>query len=183
MGYTSRMNIGAKRLAVMLLALSAACYAQNSHPGLKDTLQWMHSAFPDSQSETAVRFGQTRELNFSEGRGDTNPSCTVTIVDHWKSDDGKPVTRDTVIDLSLIDPQSIKWYKDDISEKNVGTLMMVATDDKKIIVEKMEGKEPDKNPYLNARLFLSFIGPEYAERFAKAFKNAVTLCGGKVSVF
>jgi hypothetical protein len=27
------------------------------------------------------------------------------------------------------------------------------------------------------------VGPDYAERFAKAFRNAVTLCGGKKSAF
>jgi len=30
---------------------------------------------------------------------------------------------------------------------------------------------------------LGFSTPEYAQRFAKAFKHAVTLCGGKPSTF
>ena len=57
---------------------------------------------------------------------------------------------------------------------------MVATNDKKLIIEKTEmKKKDDKPPYMTEREFISFIGPDYAERFAKAFRNAVTLCGGK----
>jgi hypothetical protein len=178
------MDARMRPFAIMLVVfglLSTAGYAQNSHPSLKDTLQWMHSAFPESRSAAESRFNQTRELNFIEGKGDASPSCTITIVEHWKADD-KPVTRDTVIGLSLIDPESIKWYVDDVLDKSAGELTMVATDDKKIIVEKIENKEEDK-PYLSERIFISFIVPDYAARFAKAFKNAVTLCGGKTSAF
>jgi hypothetical protein len=125
------------------------------------------------------RVAQTRELNFVEGKGDADPSCTITIIYHWKIE-GKPVVRDTIIDLSLVDPESIKSYTDDLVDKDTGELTIVATNDRKVIVEKTEGKD---KPYLTEREFISFIGPEYAERFAKAFKNAVTLCGGKKSAF
>jgi hypothetical protein len=167
-------------VAVLILIGSTAVCAQNS-PSLKETLQWMHSAFPESRSAAESRFNETRELNFVEGKGDASPSCTITIVEHWKADD-KPVTRDTIIDLSLIDPESIKWYVDDVLDKNSGELTMVATDDKKVIIEKIESKENDK-PYLSERIFISFVVPDYAARFAKAFKNAVVLCGGKRSAF
>jgi hypothetical protein len=54
----------------------------------------------------------------------------------------------------------------------------------KVIVEKTKmEKKDDKPPYLTEREFISFIGPDYAERFAKAFRNAVILCGGKKSAF
>ena len=96
--------------------------------------------------------------------------------------DGKPRTKDIVINLSLIDPESIKWYVDDILDNDAGTLLLVATDDKKNIVETMEGEKDDK-PYLTDREYISFIGPDYAGRFAKAFVNAVKLCGGKPSTF
>ena len=171
-------------ILVTLIGSTAVC-AQNTdkdgHPNLKETLQWMHTAFPDSESNRAFHLGQTRELNFVEGKGDANPSCTVTIIDHWKAE-GKPVTRDIIIDLSLIDPESIKWYVDDISEKDMGTVTLVATDDKKIIAEKMENKEDDKT-FLTEREFFYFITPQYAQRFAKAFLNAVTICGGEKSAF
>ena len=173
-------------LTILILIGSTAVCAQNAttrdgRPSLRETLLWMHTAFPDSQSETAFHSGQTRELSFVEGKAGANPSCTVTIIDHWRVD-GKPVARDTIIDLSLIDPESIKWYADDTLEKDMGTLTMVATDDKKIIIEKTEDKADDK-PHLSERVFISFIVPDYAQRFARAFKNAVTLCGGKHSTF
>jgi hypothetical protein len=167
--------------AALVLVLSAA--GQDSHrPTLKETFEWMHSAFPDSRTMIALRANETRELNFVEGKGDDPPSCTITIVERWKTPDGKPAIRDTVIDLSLIDPDSIKWYTDDTAEKGQGVLTMTATNDKKVIVEKLENEKNSK-PYFTQREFISFIGPEYAERFAKAFKNAVTLCGGKASSF
>jgi hypothetical protein len=165
---------------VLILACIAVC-AQNNHPTLKETLEWMHSAFPNSRSISESRLGQTREFNFVEGKADAIPSCVVTIVEHWR-DDTKPRTRNTIIDLSLIDPESIKWYTDDLVVKGTGELTMVATNDKKIIVEKFEG-ENDEKPYLSERIFISFVEPDYAQRFAKAFKNAVTSCGGKASTF
>lgn len=59
---------------------------------------------------------------------------------------------------------------------------LVATNDKKIIIEKIEDKKDDK-PYFTEREFINFVGTDYSDRFAKAFKNAVTLCGGKKSAF
>lgn len=156
--------------------------AQTNSPTLKETLEWMHSAFPDSQSVSESLFSQKRELNYVDGKNGAPPSCTITIVDHWSTDDGKPVTRDIIVDLSLIDPDSIKWYSDDTVVKDTGVVTMVASNDKKVIIEKMENKQDDK-PLLTHRESISFIGPEYARRFAKAFKNAVTLCGGKASTF
>ena len=171
------------RFAVISLILALLSAGQNSHsPTLKETFEWMQSAFPDSRTMTAQRASETRELKFVEGRGDDPPSCTVTIIQRWPTQDGKRAMRSTVIDLSLIDPDSIKWYRDDTVEKREGVLTMSTTNDKKVIVEKMEN-DKDAKPYFTEREFISFIGPEYAERFAKAFKNAVALCGGKPSTF
>lgn len=166
--------------AVLVLTATIVC-AQKSQPSLKETFEWMHNAFPGSQSVSALRVGQTREFTFVQGKAGAPPSCVVTIAEHSRVD-GKLSTRDTIIDLSLIDPESIKWYTDDTLFQDTGVLTMVATNDKKIIVEKVEGETDDK-PYLNERVFITFIGPNYAQRFANAFKNAVTLCGGKASTF
>jgi hypothetical protein len=157
-------------------------YAQQ--PNLKETLDWMHLAFPDTQSETAFRAKQTREFNYVDGKDGAAPSCTITIIDRWKNDDGKPVVRNTTVDLSLIDPGSVKSYQEDLVDKGTGVLTFVATNDKKIMVEKTDiDSKPDDKPLQTNRQFISFIGTEYAKRFAKAFKNAVTLCGGKASTF
>jgi hypothetical protein len=167
---------------LMLVVCSTWLHAQTR--SLKQTLDWMHSAFPDTQSETAFRAKQTRELNYVDGRDGAPPSCVITIVDRWKNDEGKLVIRNTVIDLSLIDPGLVQSYKEDIVDKGTGVLTFVATNDKEVIVEKTEidGK-PDNKPYESNKEFISFIGTDYAERFAKAFKNAVVLCGGKSSTF
>jgi hypothetical protein len=173
-----------RSLAVLILLSAAAAYGQDHRPTLKETLEWMHAAFPESQSMSAsFRCNQTRELNYVDGKGDVPPSCTITIVDHWTTE-GKPVTRNTTVDLSLIDPDSVQSYKDDTVEKDTGVLTLVATNDKKAIIEKTEiEKKGDKPPYMTEREFISFISPDYAGRFAKAFRNAVTLCGGKKSAF
>jgi hypothetical protein len=172
-----------RSLVALILLSTAAAYGQEHRPTLKETLEWMHTAFPESQSMSALQFKQTRELNYVDGKDGAPPSCTITIVDHWTTE-GKPVTRNTTVDLSLIDPDSIQSYKDDTVVKDTGVLTLVATNDKKVIAEKTEmEKRDDKPPYMTEREFISFIGPDYAERFAKAFRNAVTLCGGKKSAF
>jgi|HubBroStandDraft_1064217.scaffolds.fasta_scaffold00246_26 hypothetical protein len=168
--------------SLVLIMFNAMIYGQDQNPTLKETLEWMHNAFPNSQSVTAVQFKQTRELNYTEGKGDEPPSCIITIVDHYKAEDGTPIARDTVIDLSLIDPDSIESYTEDTLVKGTGVVTMVATNDKKIIVEKIENKKDDK-PYLTEREFIDFVGTNYSDRFAKAFKNAATICGGKKSAF
>jgi len=174
---------GMGRLApVFFVLIVTAVSAQDKQPTLKETLDWMHSVFPESRSASEFRLGQTREFNYVDGKDGAPPSCVVTIVYHWKGD-GNPKTRDTIIDLSLIDPDSIKWYTDDLVDKDTGELTFVATNDKKIIVEKLAGEKDDKPPYQTEREFVSFIGPDYAQRFAKAFTNAVILCGGKPSTF
>jgi hypothetical protein len=163
-----------KTISLLVTVLSfIPCVAQTKDPSLKDTLEWMHNAFPESSSLTATMAGQTRELNSS--------NCTVTITDRWKDKATKKlIRRDTVIDLSLIDPDSIKAYVENMipGDKDIGDLMLVTTDDKKNIVEKTGGKS-----YYQEREFITFIGIDYAERFAKAFKHAVMLCGGKSSTF
>lgn len=168
-------------LFIFFLLFVAAASAQKGQPTLKETLEWMHNAFPDSQSVSEVRLGQTREFNFVDGKQGAPPSCVVTIVEHWSSN-GKPKTRDTIVDLSLIDPESIVWGTDDTLIEGTGELTIIATNDKKVIVEKLEGEKGDK-PYLTERLFISFVGSDYAQRFAKAFKNAAVQCGGKTSTF
>ena len=42
---------------------------------------------------------------------------------------------------------------------------------------------PDQMFHHIKKLVIVFINPEYTEQFAKAFKNAVILCGGKPSAF
>lgn len=150
---------GMGRFAPILFVLIAtAMSAQDKQPTLKETLEWMHNAFPESRSASEFRLGHTREFIYVDGKNGVLPSCIVTIVDHWKGD-GNPKTRDTVIDLSLIDPDSIKWYTDDLVDKETGELTFVATNEKKIIVEKLVGERNDKPPYQTEREFVSFIGP------------------------
>ena len=169
--------------ASILICFSSVGLSQtqaNPRPSLKETLEWMHNAFPESEGMSAFKLGQTRELEYVDGKNNEPPSCTITLVDHWKVN-GKPVKRDTIIDLSLIDPESVQSYREDLVEQGTGVMTFVATNDKKVIIEKTSGRE-DK-PYLTHREFISFIGTDYAERFVKAFKNAVILCGGKASTF
>jgi hypothetical protein len=172
------------RTTFMLIAVTCAIPVHAQSPSLKETFDWMRSAFPDSESMTAFRAKQTREFNYVDGKGGAPPSCTITIIDRWKTDDGKSVARSTSVDLSLIDPGSVKSYQEDVVDKGTGVLTFVATNDKKVIVEKTEvGGKPDTKPLETNRLFVSFVGTDYSERFANALKNAVNICGGKASTF
>jgi hypothetical protein len=83
-----RMRRLAKTVLGGLILLGTAVYGQTPRPTLKEALEWMHTAFPESESMTAFNFKQTRELNYVEGKEDAPPSCTITLVEHWKTDDG-----------------------------------------------------------------------------------------------
>ena len=170
-----------KRATFVLIAVICSTPLHAQKPSLKETLDWMHSAFPDTESMTAFRAKQTRELNYVDGKDGAPPSCTITMIDRWRTDEGKSVVRYTTIDLSLIDPGSVKSYQEDLVDKGTGVLTFVTSNDKKVIVEKTEvdGK-PDNKPLETNRQFVSFIGTEYSERFAKAFTNA-TVASGAIS--
>jgi hypothetical protein len=163
-------------------ALAITCHAQegqpHSGPSLKDTLQWMQDVFPESQTSTAERAGEKRELTSSE--------CTITIHQDWTVKK-EPVRRETIVDLSLIDPQSVHSYVDNfVSGEKIGLVMLTATNDKKVITETTQNRGTKTRigkPLSSQHLWLYFIGPDYAERFAKAFARAVELCGGKLSTF
>ena len=170
-------------MLTMAIALTAVAHAHQgqagpSGPSLKETVQWLQDLFPASQTRTAQRAGEKRELTFSE--------CAVTIREDWVTHDG-PVRRETIVDLSLIDPQSIQSYAGDLgSEKRIGIVMMTATNDKKVIAATAENtltKARIGKPFSSQHLWLYFVGPDYAERFAKAFRRAVEHCGGTSSAF
>ena len=167
----------------LLFVTAIACHAQQGQPepsgaSLNHTRQWMRETFPESQTLTAQRAGDKRELTFS--------GCTATIRQDWTTDSAS-VRRETIIDLSLIDPRSIQSYAGDLgSEKKIGILMLTATNDKKVITATAENtvtKAPIGKPFSSEHLWLYFIAPDLAERFAKAFRHAVELCSGKPSAF
>ena len=167
----------------LLFVIATACHAQQakpeqSRPSLNDTLQWMQNTFPESQTLTAERAGDKRELSFS--------GCTATIRQDWATE-GPSVRRDTIVDLSLIDPQSIQSYVGDLgSEKRIGIVIMTAANDKKVITATAENtvtKARIGKPFSSEHLWLYFIAPDRAERFPKAFRHTVELCSGRPSAF
>lgn len=166
-----------------LFVAAIACHAQQGQPGpssanLNDTLRSLQSTFPKSQTLTAQRAGDKRELTFSD--------CAATIRQEWAIQ-GPSVRRETTFDLSLIDPQSIQSYAGDLgSEKGIGIVTMTASNEKKVITATAENaltKARIGKPFSSEHLWLYFVGPDLAERFAKGFRQAVELCSGKPSAF
>lgn len=166
-----------------LFVAAIACHAQQgqperSSPSLNDTLQSLRNTFPESQTLTAQRAGDKRELTFSD--------CAATIRQEWATH-GPSVRRETIFDLSLIDPQSIQSYAGDLgSEKRIGIVTMTASNEKKVITATEENaltKARIGKPFSSEHLWLYFLGPDPAERFAKGFRHAVELCSGKPSAF
>lgn len=160
--------------------------AADQRPTLEATLEWMHDAFPNSQSISESQQGQSRELFVDAGEKSHTPNCKVTIVEHWiDQKKQKKRNRQTTIDLSLIDPKSIVWYTDHTLIDNTGTLSLSTTNNREVISEQVsEEVEGDHITRLSfsSRVFLNFM-PEYAQRYMRAFSNAVQSCGGKPSVF
>ena len=168
------------RLVIIFIVLAGTTtHAQvQTNPSLNETLQWMQDTFPDTQTVIAYKAGEKRDLTVS--------GCTVTIHEDWTAKDGVMLRRENIIDLSLIDPQSVRAYQDDILPGKFGTIMLTATNGKKVISETTQNRAertPVGKPWLTQDLFIDFIGLDRAERFAQAFRHAVILCGGKSSTF
>lgn len=81
--------------------------------------------------------------------------------------------------LGDIDPQSVSYVRG--SEGDWGRFQADTANDTNNIHIRLDFELVD-GP-LTTKEFSTFLYPEYGARFAEAFRHAVTLCGGKSSIF
>jgi hypothetical protein len=156
-------------IAFSLVFLIAGCRASSDktveEPNLEETLAWMHS------------------FSAAEGAGSTfdGTDCSASIT--WLDSNGSPtyVFRFSFKDL---DPNSAKSVQTVVSPpglQNMWRATAVTTNNlKKVAVYNYSSKLQVQDNVIEG---IPFYRSEDAERFAKALRHAIVVCGGKPSPF
>jgi hypothetical protein len=169
------------KLAIVGLVLVCAlpAYAQDT-PSLKDTLQWMHN-FVDAHSYWEMEKSENNPMGIDRSRLTFNKcQATQTLFEGGNS------LGDTRYSLGDIDPQAVKIEKSAASSVAVE---FETTNSRDVIAITISDRWSDsiqewcKHQTCVSSWLINFDSEENAKRFAKAFKHAVSLCGGKPSAF
>lgn len=180
--------------AVAILSLTAC--ASRRDRDLAETLAWMSQTYNNGHGEitTTGRYGGsiTRNTQTLKLEG-----CEVTSNEHEVHIAGPPGTNPDVtytFSLASVDPRSLKLcsydgvqifhescappeqFQPDPEEPNQALLYFSTTNEASAIRIISMGITMSQQD-------LMLDDPDYARRFAKAFKHAVELCGGKPSKF
>jgi hypothetical protein len=168
-------------LLLMIVLAPGLVYAQTTNgPNLAKTLIWMqnfvkaYSYWATEKSKDNPNGVDSTQLSFNK--------CQVvqTLFEGFKPLGG------TRYSLADIDPQTIKSDKFTGSEGGVG---FETTNSQDLIVINVPViwagsiQEYCKHSACTSSWRINFDTEENAKRFATAFKNAVSLCGGKHSTF
>ena len=176
-------------MLVLMVIVGATAYAQQS-ASLEDTSVWMQNFAADNGSQFtgqrntdkgACKLGTPNcELRHDLTTFDSH-GCLATIT--WSvAVNYKDVGTHTYhFSLKDLDPNSVAPVKDNPFENAV---VAETTKSEKKVAESFappSGKAEERNKH--TRVELVFDSADNARRFAKAFKHAIQLCGGKPSVF
>lgn len=173
----------------LLLFSASAMQAQTgqTNPSLADTLQWMQNTLNSEAGRMDVKTGSSLEMRMW-----TMPeaaSCKVTF-EYQSGKAGVVSGFETVgwraiykFDLKDIDPTSIRTMPAGSDVMGPKSVMFLRTrNDVASISYTLPLTLPDHSPFTTEWMVFEF-GTPYAVRFVKAFKHAVSLCGGKASAF
>ena len=166
----------AKYLVLILLigfaSVEGAAQTQQPQPSLKDTLQWMQNSLDGNGNEhIAGEVRSVRVTDFSE--------CRIHFT-YTTTKDGRGTYRmDFSFNLADIDPAYVTFYQFPKGHIREGFGVFgagVQNDAKKITIQ---GPPWADEPMSG----ISFdFDVAFGVGFTKAFKRAVTLCGGKASI-
>jgi S1-C subfamily serine protease len=139
------------------------------------TLNWLSNS-----SETYGFFNPSNSLGYlySERFAIQSTSCDMqvnwTVISQLSGDKHVNTTESTsLVNLHDLDPTTVEEYR--TAEKFYNIMIHTTNDEHRITF--------DGKPSNDSRLEFSVEDEDYAIRFAKAFKHAVILCGGKPSTF
>jgi hypothetical protein len=166
---------------------------KTAQANLNETLTWMHNFAADNASQTAGQSStdnQRCELGTPHcqiRRDETtfdSQGCDATI--RWSitfdyQDFGTYTFR---VSLKNLDPNSVTVVKDKPFEIGVHA---ETTNSAKLVTETFSSPKGDESilrtPSTRTWVELVFADQDYANRFAKALRHAIHLCGGKPSAF
>jgi len=189
-------------IALYVLAASAA-FAQSEakSPTLSETLEWMKSTLGPKGFVDSVRNGYNKyeavpgKTSYTETiKSFSHDGCRIKIVKIADTVDpvigGEYVAQYTdEFDLSDFDPRTVDSQSGD-GELKGHVVTFSTTNDKKLIrcsSITLNGKDAGKPspcvPATDDTEQLRFSSENYTQRFSKALRHAITLCGGKRSTF
>jgi hypothetical protein len=187
--------------AFAFFVLLAALYpTQAQQPSLSETLAWIESTYNDNSAQGGspgyglIEFWKDDKLTSRRHDSFSYNRCIVTVHHDVVSEFSSLgfTTYDSTIDLTMIDPTSIKVI---LYQKIENYIVMPTCDlpnevcDAAAVEFETIGRKPviidkfEKHTQSDSKSGLIADNPEYAPRLAKALRNAVELCGGKPSAF
>jgi len=183
-------------LFAFILAIATAVQAQKQGPTLKETLQWMQNTLASGSGDLHVSASddgsvEKRELRLAEAE-----TCEISFAYQTgpleKFSYGiisKPAFKlIQKFNLKDIDPTTIEVGQPTRDGKHADmlgpfALFSATTTDNAQLIFATAGVHPDSLLHYSTESLMFSIPYPYSERFTKAFKHAVALCGGKPSAF
>jgi hypothetical protein len=161
---------------VVVLVLGGLAVGQ-SGPTFKDTLRWLHNASEYHSTWVKVTGGGSR-LDSIEVPLENTCSHFVIIA---RTQTQSLLQGTNTMDLRAIDPTQISVEM--VKGKSSSYLWVNTTNDEAAIRQTTMIDDVEKNTSDTAGIGLFFGDRDFSQRFAKAFRHAVELCGGKPSAF
>jgi hypothetical protein len=180
-------------LMFLLLLVALTQQPKTAQPNLKETLTWMHNFAADNanqivgQSSTDNQRCELGTPNCQDRRDETTfdgESCDATIKWTITFDYQNHGTYTYRVSLKNLDPNSVTIVKDLPFEIAVHS---ETTNSAKLVAQTFSppmGKQSILDtPSTQTWVELVFADKDHANRFAKALRRAIHLCGGKPSAF
>lgn len=169
------------------LALSqtaATAQSSGSGPSLDETLFFIQSTLESDSGSTTTftnnsRVARNRSSLVRRGTGCTVVATTTTT---WNPKEVADQVFSYTIDLALIDPASVSATAMRSAFENMmvdGFQVQLTTTNNTLSVERSDNGQLSKA----SAFVVELSDQQAAQRVAKAFSHAVTLCGGKPSSF
>ena len=169
---------------------------QAQQPSLSETLAWIESTYNDhsaqggSSGHGLIEFWKDGKLTSRRHDSFSYNQCIATVHHDVVSEFSSLgfTTYDSTLDLTTIDPTSIKVT---LYQRLENYIVMPTCDlpnevcDAAAVEFETIGRKPviidkfEKHTQNDSKSGLIVDDPEYAPRLAKAFRHAVELCGGK----
>ena len=183
-------------LLAFMVSVATAVQAQKADPTLKETLQWMQNTLASGSADLYISTSDGGAVEKRELRLPAAETCEVSLTYQTgpleKNSYGviaKPTFKLTQkFNLKDIDPSKIEAgqpTKDGKPADIVGPFVIftaTATNNAQLI-SGATGVHPDSLLHYSTESLTLEIPYPYSERFTKAFKHAVALCGGRRSAF
>jgi hypothetical protein len=159
--------------------------ARSSGPNLNETLTFIR--------QTLESYGKVVSTNTSTNRNfvwtpslSADDRCKVEIIIDVQTDDG--TARHTYrIDLSTIDPEAVNVSSSPENDVILYAVNLSTTNNARAILWTYRQTAPSDKIWNSdlpePKIAISISDKGIADRLAKAFSHAATLCGGKASVF